>query len=895
MKKILIYALMFLVLLSSMQGSAYLSVRAEDDIEEITENVSETEEAEILPEFVSECAFLEKIGVLPEDYDATEEITREEYAYIIAKLLYYNISYEEYPDMEMFEDISDSDYYDEINILKSLKIISGYGNEFRPYNAVSYVDAVSIIIKALSYEQYADALGRYPTGYLYLAKQLGLSKGIENQSGSLRFDTAVKVVYNALFMDTVNVDSISNGEISYSINNGKNVLSQYLGIRQLDAILINNGISSFDGAELYNENKVVVRDFKTGEEFILTVSDDKIHNYFGCRLNLFTHENENKEEEIIVYEPDKRVNVTEICGEKIINFNDSSVEYEINEDSAKTGKLSLSNPLNVFINGVKIIDYTSSEFKDENSMIEFIDNDNDKKIDVINILRYDYSIVVNNISNNYITDKSEAGNNLDLGDEEARFKIIKSEVTELKNIRANDVISVAKSSRKIAGKDLYYITVTRAVANGMLEAKGEDEVVINGVSYKLAESVKNKLSKLEFENIKTNLDIFGRIVFIDQSGASRSYAFVLGAGLTGNAIDPVGVVKLFTGEGKTETYNLAEKVEMNNEPLPSGFGVRELVAKIKSTTDDLVAYSLNNNGEIENIMFAQPFDTDEKNNQDKFVYVKSSSATATAYSGYSFGGVSIDGAVCFNISSYYDNTGKGCEVFTLSGSQYYANVKFYDLEYDGTVGAALLKGASSQGSFLTAPKDVYVFDKLTSCITKDGAPAKKLYYYSRGKKGSVVVDPDAVSLPLTTYACEKVTDMKFGDIFTFETNIDGYLSNFCRLYQHDPLNPIEEDGEIYRAEYGGTGTAKEILIMQGTLRYKASDKIVLSQYGPELSLQPFSRSGGEKAYIINLTEGKIKLVPLDQLKAQDFNSNTQGDSIIVQASRHQLKEVIIYE
>ena len=145
------------------------------------------------------------------------------------------------------------------------------------------------------------------------------------------------------------------------------------------------------------------------------------------------------------------------------------MEYEIDEDSAKTGKLSLSNPLNVFINGVKIIDYTSSEFKDENSMIEFIDNDNDKKIDVINILRYDYSIVVNNISNNYITDKSEAGNNLDLSDEEARFKIIKSEVTELKNIRANYVISVAKSSRKIAGKDLYYITVTRAVANGMLE------------------------------------------------------------------------------------------------------------------------------------------------------------------------------------------------------------------------------------------------------------------------------------------------------------------------------------------------------------------------------------------------------------------------------------------
>jgi len=117
--------------------------------------------------------------------------------------------------------------------------------------------------------------------------------------------------------------------------------------------------------------------------------------------------------------------------------------------------------------------------------------------------------------------------------------------------------------------------------------------------------------------------------------------------MTGNEIEGEGLVKLFTAEGKVETYSIDEKVTMNDSALPGGFEIKNLITKLKETTEDLIVYSLNSEGTVKDISFALPFDTDEKNNENKFVYVKQSSATAEAYSGYSFGGVSVDGAVCF--------------------------------------------------------------------------------------------------------------------------------------------------------------------------------------------------------------------------------------------------------
>ena len=149
-----------------------------------------------------------------------------------------------------------------------------------------------------------------------------------------------------------------------------------------------------------------------------------------------------------------------------------------------------------------------------------------------------------------------------------------------------------------------------------------------------------------------------------------------------------------------------------------------------------------------------------------------------------------------------------------------------------------------------------------------------------------------------TYVPENIQSnilLKFGDIFTYETDSDGYLSRFCKLYEYNPQAQPDEDGRLFMSAAGGTGTAKNIFVVQGTVRYKSSDKIVLSLTNGELSLMPFTRGNSEYACVVNTASEKIRLIPIDQLEAQNFYSNTPGDFVIVQATRHQLKEVIIYE
>lgn len=95
---------------------------------------------------------------------------------------------------EGFNDVGENHWaYNAIILAQSSKIINGYGDgTFCPNNSVTYEEALKMIVMLLGYEPLASQKGGYPSGYIAVAKQIGLTDGIEfeNSDVASRYDIA---------------------------------------------------------------------------------------------------------------------------------------------------------------------------------------------------------------------------------------------------------------------------------------------------------------------------------------------------------------------------------------------------------------------------------------------------------------------------------------------------------------------------------------------------------------------------------------------------------------------------------------------------------------------------------------------------------------------------------
>ena len=166
------------------------------------------------------------------------------------------------------------EYYNSVIAAKELGVMyaSGY-NMFYPDREITGNEAVTALIRALSYEKYALTLGAYPTGYLLAGKYINLTDGISDFNGKLTEEAAALLLYNALNADTMSVDYIENGNIALKKNEGVNILKDIMTVYRYDAVLINDGAVSFDNSGIMqDENMVILRLVSNGNEIITYAS-----------------------------------------------------------------------------------------------------------------------------------------------------------------------------------------------------------------------------------------------------------------------------------------------------------------------------------------------------------------------------------------------------------------------------------------------------------------------------------------------------------------------------------------------------------------------------------------------------------------------------------------------
>lgn len=114
-------------------------------------------------------------------YAPDDTISRAEFAAIIVRALGYEKVAAASMGTTTFSDVAPNFWAaGYINIATSLKIIKGRGDgTFGPNDPVLYQDAVTMIVRALGREAYAESKGGYPIGYLLDADFLGFTDGVD--------------------------------------------------------------------------------------------------------------------------------------------------------------------------------------------------------------------------------------------------------------------------------------------------------------------------------------------------------------------------------------------------------------------------------------------------------------------------------------------------------------------------------------------------------------------------------------------------------------------------------------------------------------------------------------------------------------------------------------------
>lgn len=198
-----------------------------------------------------------------EHYEPDFGITRGDFARSIFKI------FSEESDKKVaeqpFDDVSVDDVFAEaIFYLKERGIIKGNDdNTFRPYDYISVEDAAVIICRMLGYEPIADLSGGYMAGYLPIATEEGILKGLDTNE-NLQRDAFAQIMYNAIHANYMDLDAISKTQ-GLTYNKVAGILSStkdiycseiyieettYTGIFSPDSSLPSKSVRS--GDEIYN-------------------------------------------------------------------------------------------------------------------------------------------------------------------------------------------------------------------------------------------------------------------------------------------------------------------------------------------------------------------------------------------------------------------------------------------------------------------------------------------------------------------------------------------------------------------------------------------------------------------------------------------------------------------
>lgn len=787
-------------------------------------------------------------------YRPDNSISRAEFCVVMVKFQ----GQQDYIDPEAmtgFEDLDlDANYaWARPYVAKAVElgIINGFEDKtFRAADPVTYEQAVKMIVCALGYEaegQMPTIIGDWSSGYIAQAMKLRVTSGtsIANKTAATTRGIVAILVSNALDAERKAPeipgleDFMTDPDIGYDEVKGIVTGTYLTELEDSDSNVPKNCIQIDD------------------EVYEIEFSRDP-NEFLGCEVEAVVREEgeENDYPVVVGIELTSKTDVIEIEAGLIGDYADGELDYQLKRDGAwKSAKIDEEH-ITIFNN--KAYDYDITDLKDElvNGSVVLVDNDGNKRYDVIRISSYDvYVVSSKNSSTQRITLMYDAEHE---GEETITFpdestSLIFSLTRNGKEIRFSDiakwdVLNIKASPEDADGKRYYEVVVTRETVSGNIEERDADDeslIVIGGEEYVIADSLLeydgDDKPNLEIgEYTQVYLDAAGKIVAAAEARndvSSEKYAYLIALRQDSDESEYDLEFKMYTTDGKFIQIGSASKITIDS-------------VKYKALDDDILdvlsesAEAANSTyADAENYVYHQPiiyqtnseglistiYTVNSEENED--ISIKMNTEDDVNYVAYDPGTIGDDGEYegiayksssksfgDFKVSSSTDiifipdNRNGTDDYLTFSSySKAFANGRKYHVEAFGLT--------SSRTASL-----VIIYKENDSRIYTSSSPWMIVASKSQTKDGTVIKGYTGTSYSLRSVTVSEedgpsVNDIGKGDIIRYILDGSNELVDYQIWFDaSDPsqLEPVSTNSDLFVDEEVDTDGANRILEIHST-------------------------------------------------------------------------------
>ncbi len=866
-------------------------------------------------------------------------ITRAEFAAVMTRALGMGTAVDALKGPTPFIDVPvDHWATGNINMAVQIGFIVGHGDgTFGPEDPVTFEQAIKMIVSSLGYDRVAATRGGYPTGYLVVASQEQITKGVKGGSGepALR-GTVAKLLYNSLEVGLMEQKTFPRDPADAEFAPGDRTLLDELDVIKATGVVVANEFTSIDGPTEAGEGEVFIdvredrkKDIYEEDGRPFLVGATKAAEYIGYSVNFYFKEDRYGDDVIISISPragENRtftINASDIAEvAEVSRLTENRYYYWVDKDyDNNPSYIDLEEEINIIYNGK----YETSEdfyFGDnygvttlpQSGKVVFLDNNRNNKYDYMFVTNYEVGIVdeVNTRTQKIFFDTEFASTitSLDLDEsrnQDIRYTIIKDgKEIGLEDLRKWDVLSIARSSSVGQGTQVINILVSDATVEGMINEIDENAgtVFIDGKEYEFSST----LLTIGHSDIATGaegifyLDIDGRIAANDTTlSRAGNYAYLLEAGL-GRSYGEYYEFKLLNKDNEIVNLDLAEYVTIDGSRMKAGLaiadedlydGTLDAEGKVQanpngtiSVIPQLITYELNRAGEISKINLAGSLSTGEYYDRSKFVAVEAKTDLEYRESINRIGTRYYvdDSTLVFEINDTDSEKSSVRKISSLTDEGIYDAVLYDSLE-NRVVSVMVVYGKVGAG-LDTNP--IALVDRVTQTTNdKDGTPADRLYAIYDGERDYSILAESGLDI---------YGDIVTGDIIQFDTTSDNELdANYQVVFS-------AQDKEIKLANNG---------VKEGTTgKYYDSEQFVI--YG-----EIVKRSGGRidlefkdgendvtrsftinKANIYKYEEGvrrnPVTIAELGDVEASDRDPNGEKKYAFVRVYDYLVEEVVLY-
>ena len=750
-----------------------------------------------------------------------------------------------------------------INVATAQNLVVGYDTGyFLPDKEITYAEAMTIFVRAMGYEVYAQSKGGFPQGYIVAGSNNGLTKNVQGSNASpiSRGNVAFMTV-NALeanMMEQTGFGDDAKWEVT-----DKTLLTDVLEVTKDDG-----QVTAVEGTSLTSDMGLEKGQIKIGDKTFETAYN--MNNLLGYEVTFYARENAKGRMEVILALPEANKNKTfTVISDLMHGITDKgsykAISYLKDEDSSKLSYVTLDQEPTMIYNGkYEALDYDLMDISDSSGYVTLLDSDTNGRYDIVFVTEYENMVVEEVTSTNKIIDKyGRPTLKLDDENEDLSYRImLGADELAVSELMEYDVLSIAASKDEL----LYDIQVSRKTIEGKITGVSSDGYTIGGKKYKVASNYTEDLN-LGTEGI-FYLDVMNKIAGVDKEvTASSNYAYLLKVH-TSDATDE-STFRVFTKGGKEVTLTANEKIRFNGRGGVLSADVVEDLKTGSDTNKQLITYSLNADGKIVSLNTAQ--DNTGTGAVDKSKFTMNYVFEDEEFNGNTnkIGGVRITSeTIIFDINEDNRDYKIGKLSMFEDGSNY--NVTVFDMGEDFVAKAIVVTDSNLQTN---AESSIAVVDSVISATNDDDEITDLMTAYKDGKEIEIFAEAAGI---LVKGDGDK---LEAGDIIQYVTNADGAITNIRVLFDIDDKTTEAE-----------TEVVENLKTVYGKVTKKFASSINVTVNGG--STMNFHLSKDVQVYSVDTTLAKNKVTVAEIGDIQAFDED-EGNRVFVKIYKDVVQEIVI--